>query len=56
VVRNAERFLSAIEDKRDNQILFVIKVPDQPAQQHTARVRVTVAAMAQSIGIPLQRL
>ena len=55
-MRNAERFLSPIEDKRHNQILFVIEVPDQPLEQHSAGVRITVAAMAQSIGIPLQRL
>jgi hypothetical protein len=55
-MRNAERFLSPIEDKRHNQILFVIEVPDQPLEQHSARVRVIVAAMAQPVGIPLQRL
>jgi len=55
-MRNAERFLSPIEDKRHNQILFVIEVPDQPLQEHSARICVIVAATAQSIGIPLQCL
>ena len=56
VMRNAERFLTAIEDERHDQILLVIEMADQPFDQRPACIRIFGAVPAKRVGIGPQRL
>ncbi len=56
MVPNAELLFTAIEDQRNDKILFIVEMPDQAFEQHRARVRVAIAAAAQRIGVASQRL
>ena len=55
-MRNAQRFLAAVENQRHDQILLVVEVTDEPFKQNSARIGIVVTAPAHRITATLQRV